>query len=372
MKRKIGLSMPFRYKASVISPALLVLLVSFILNFSLIFILSMTSGIENILIQLGAGDIRIEGHYEGDVEADVFHVREAGSLSFSEAGSMPLYLKGVDFSSYFTSERIKLLHLEYSSAQDVINPVIISDKIASELELSFSDRFSILIYEEDRTRSRPILATVVGIYDSGYTEFDQSLCYVPFSALNGSEYTEIVLFNHDDLDVTLTSLIASGYAAISYKTLYAPIYDNLNLSVTVLYGVFVLLALLASFFAGNISFSYIDRDARDIALLYLSGMSHKEIKRMYVRITMSVVILAVLIGLVLSLLFSLFTPSILSALSRKGFAALDAYLTSFDIIVPVPSLLLLNILLLLFSYLSLSVALRGKSTVSIMNILSSE
>ena len=65
IRRKSGHHMSFRYKISVFLPALLVLLVSFALNFSQIFILSMAEGIEKILIYLGSGSVGVAGHYDG-------------------------------------------------------------------------------------------------------------------------------------------------------------------------------------------------------------------------------------------------------------------------------------------------------------------
>ena len=113
IKRKMGFGMPLSYKLRVLSPAVLIVLVSLVLNFSLIFIISMSQGIENLLIYLGSGNIMVMGKMEEGEAFSTYETRYSGSLAFSESSSSPMYLKGVDFSSYFTKERRDVLHLEY-------------------------------------------------------------------------------------------------------------------------------------------------------------------------------------------------------------------------------------------------------------------
>ena len=115
IKRKMGFGMPLSYKLRVLSPAVLIVLVSLVLNFSLIFIISMSQGIENLLIYLGSGNIMVMGKMEEGEAFSTYETRYSGSLAFSESSSSPMYLKGVDFSSYFTKERRDVLHLEYEA-----------------------------------------------------------------------------------------------------------------------------------------------------------------------------------------------------------------------------------------------------------------
>lgn len=372
IRRKSGHHMSFRYKISVFLPALLVLLVSFALNFSQIFILSMAEGIEKILIYLGSGSVRVAGHYDGKGEGEVFYVKESGALAFSADDSAPLYLKGVDFDSYFTDERRSLLRLEMEEYDDVLNPVIISRRIAEVLCVSPSSRFTILVYDEDMDRTRPLLVTVAGIYDSGYMEFDSMLSYIPSALLKGSEHSEIILSDSESVDDYVASLSSSGYPATSYKRLYSGIYENVGFSVNVLYGVFIILVILASFFSSNISFYYIDRDKKDIALLFLSGLSLSRIRRVYASMTIRIVFIATAFGLLSAILFSFLTPSILSSLSSHGFAALDAYLTSFEIIIPFARIIAVNAFLLLCSYLTLLIALGCHKREDLVKLFSAE
>ena len=370
--RKNGRGMSFRYRLSLFLPALLVLLVSFTLNFSQIFILSMSKGIEKILIYLGSGDIRVEGHFDEDLDGSVYYAKESGALAFSDSGSAPLYLKAVDFNSYFNEDRGNLLNLEMAESGDLLNPIVISEKIADTLGISLYDRFTVLVYEEELSRTRPYLVTVSGFYDSGYMEFDSTLSYVPFSMIDAKEHSEIILNDSEDAERVLGTITSSGYIAMDYKTLYKGIYDNLVLSVSVLFGVFIILVILASFFASNISFEYIERDKKDIALLFLSGMDIASIKRLYVRLTMRIVVFAAILGIVLSVLFSFFTPSILSSLSRHGFSALNAYLTSFEIIIPFKGIIGINAFLLLCSYLTLFISLKSLSRDDLIKLFSAE
>lgn len=371
IKRKMGFGMPLSYKLRVLSPAVLIVLVSLVLNFSLIFIISMSQGIENLLIYLGSGNIMVMGKMDESEAFSTYETRYSGSLAFSESSSSPMYLKGVDFSSYFTKERRDVLHLEYE-AFDALNPVILSKELFSRLSLDISDRFSVLIYDDNAKRTRPLLLTVAGTYDSGYMEFDSALAFVPLSTLDGAICTEIVIDRGYDDEALLIALREKGYDAYSYKSLYSAIYDNIELSVNTLYGVFVILVILASFFAGNISISYIDRDMGDIAMLSLSGLSDGQIRKVYRVITLSSVFISILIGLILAISLSFLSPAIISYLSDAGYEALDAYLTSFEIVIPAFRLFAVNLLLIVLSYISLLISLRVIGRRTIITRLSTE
>ena len=371
IKRKMGFGMPLSYKLRVLSPAVLIVLVSLVLNFSLIFIISMSQGIENLLIYLGSGNIMVMGKMEEGEAFSTYETRYSGSLAFSESSSSPMYLKGVDFSSYFTKERRDVLHLEYE-AFDALNPVILSKELSSRLSLDISDRFSVLIYDDNAKRTRPLLLTVAGTYDSGYMEFDSALAFVPLSTLDGAICTEIVIDRGYDDEALLIALREKGYDAYSYKSLYSAIYDNIELSVNTLYGVFVILVILASFFAGNISISYIDRDMGDIAMLSLSGLSDGQIRKVYRVITLSSVFISILIGFILAISLSFLSPAIISYLSDAGYEALDAYLTSFEIVIPAFRLFAVNLLLIVLSYISPLISLRVIGRRTIITRLSTE
>lgn len=371
IKRKMGFGMPLSYKLRVLSPAVLIVLVSLVLNFSLIFIISMSQGIENLLIYLGSGNIMVMGKMEEGEAFSTYETRYSGSLAFSESSSSPMYLKGVDFSSYFTKERRDVLHLEYE-AFDALNPVILSKELSSRLSLDISDRFSVLIYDDNAKRTRPLLLTVAGTYDSGYMEFDSALAFVPLSTLDGAICTELVTNRGYDDEAILIALRENGYDAYSYKSLYSAIYDNIELSVNTLYGVFVILVILASFFAGNISISYIDRDMGDIAMLSLSGLSDGQIRKVYRVITLSSVFISILIGFILAISLSFLSPAIISYLSDAGYEALDAYLTSFEIVIPAFRLFAVNLLLIVLSYISLLISLRVIGRRTIITRLSTE
>lgn len=361
--------MGLSYKASFLSPAILIILVSFILNFSLIFTESMAHGLNGILIYLGSGNIKVFAEYEPEVDGEKFFIKESSSLAFSESSTAPLFLKAVDFDTYFTSEKKKILNLN-QIGEDGLNPIIMSERALSELSLNVGDRFTALIYEAEKDRTRPVLFTVSSSFNTGYSEFDSSLAFVPFSILDSPVFTEIIINDKANEDGVLAEILDSGYSAASYKRIYASLYNNIELSLNTLYLVFLLLALLAAFFSSNISFNYIERDKKDIALLYLTGLSLKDIKTIYVKITMAVVIFSLAFGLALAVAFSFFSPSLLSLLSSSGFRALDAYLLSFDIIMPFSRLILINAFLLLCSYLSLTVSLRSIRRSSIKDLLS--
>ena len=88
--------------------------------------------------------------------------------------------------------------------------------------------------------------------------------------------------------------------------------------------------------------------------------------------TIRIVFLATAFGLLSAILFSFLTPSMLSSLSSHGFAALDAYLTSFEIIIPFARIIAVNAFLLLCSYLTLLIALGCHKREDLVKLFSAE
>ena len=74
----------------------------------------------------------------------------------------------------------------------------------------------------------------------------------------------------------------------------------------------------------------------------------------------------------LAISLSFLSPAIISYLSDAGYEALDAYLTSFEIVIPAFRLFAVNLLLIVLSYISLLISLRVIGRRTIITRLSTE
>ena len=370
--RKIGFGNGISFFISAILPAFLILLVSMLLVFSLSFITSMASAMENVMVNLGGGHIIVDGWIDLDGSGfySVDQVTASEALAFSRKASAAMYVKGVDLDSYFNQRRLDALNLSSAFNEDVLNPAYLSSSLSQELGVKQGDRFSILVYESGIGRTRPLLLTCAGIFSSGYNEFDSILCYVDKSLVrDGEQKTEILLEDASSLEQTIDSLALSGFSARSYKSVYSALYNNVEFSLTVLYGIFLVLALLAAVFSSNIAFDYVSRDRRDIANLMVLGLGKNEVSRIYLAITLSFVFFALLLGFFMGLASSFLIPSMMEALAGLDFSALDAYMTSFDVRIPFGKIFLMLGGLFFSSFISLLISLRKTISLDIHEII---
>ena len=120
----------------------------------------------------------------------------------------------------------------------------------------------------------------------------------------------------------------------------------------------VLVGILAGFFAISISSEYIERDRRDIAGILLLGIKRDDVVKAYKSITIKVVIVALILGCVLGILSSYLIMPFISNLDTSKYPFLLNYVISFDVVVPIKTILLLCIALVLSSLASLKLSLK--------------
>ena len=178
IKRKIGIGMDIHYILSRATPLLLVFLITSVLVFSLIFISSISKAIDRMIVLLGSGSLSFneEVDYSLLPENSFFDpVKRGQGILFSSNGESLVYLKGVE-DSYFNNERANGLKL---SARDFDkNWIILSKNLASALSVNIGDRMTLLLYESEKGRTKPVLVNISGIFDSGYSQLDR---YLPFA-----------------------------------------------------------------------------------------------------------------------------------------------------------------------------------------------
>lgn len=368
--RKRGRGMGVKWTLSSLLPALLIFLITAVLVFAMVFISSMTTAIDRMIIMLGSSSI-VTGE-EVDVSswsgASINKTREGEGVVFTEEGKSIIRLKGVN-ESYLQGEREEALKI-MRSGEEVKNAIIVSTTLARKLNLELGSSMTMMLYEKDKNRTRPILMTVTGIFDSGYAQLDRYLAYVDFSLLDGEEEWEILLDQKDDLEKRCQELDGLGISYKTYREKYSALYLNVRQSVSILYLILAFVALLAAFFSTDIVSVYLSRDRQDIAALRLLGMEEKRIRRIYLSLSLFAVAISALGGTVLGLLLGLLSPSLIRIVASSNPGLVEYYISSFSVTVPTMELLLMVLAMVVLSALTLFISLSTSGRKELMAIVS--
>ena len=164
-----------KYVLSTLTPLVLVLLVTSILVFSLVFISSISSAIDRMIVLLGSSSLVSESRIDKSFLPSGSHideVRRGEGILYSENSESLVYMKGVD-EDYFNEERRIGLNLSIGSFEG--NWILLSKNLASALGVAQGEKMTLLLYQDDIGRTRPFLVTVSGVFDSGYAQLDRYL-----------------------------------------------------------------------------------------------------------------------------------------------------------------------------------------------------
>ena len=368
--RKRGRGMGVKWTLSSLLPALLIFLITAVLVFAMVFISSMTTAIDRMIIMLGSSSI-VTGE-EVDVSswsgASINKTREGEGVVFTEEGKSIIRLKGVS-ESYLQGEREEALKI-VRSGEEVKNAIIVSTTLARKLNLELGSSMTMMLYEKEKNRTRPILMTVTGIFDSGYAQLDRYLAYVDFSLLDGEEEWEILLDQKDDLEKRCQELDELDISYKTYREKYSALYLNVRQSVSILYLILAFVALLAAFFSTDIVSVYLSRDRQDIAALRLLGMEEKRIRRIYLSLSLFAVAVSALGGTVLGLLLGLLSPSLIKIVASSNPGLVEYYISSFSVTVPTMELLLMVLAMVVLSAITLFISLSTSGRKELMAIVS--
>ena len=368
--RKRGRGMGVKWTLSSLLPALLIFLITAVLVFAMVFISSMTTAIDRMIIMLGSSSI-VTGE-EVDVSswsgASINKTREGEGVVFTEEGKSIIRLKGVN-ESYLQGEREEALKI-VRSGEEVKNAIIVSTTLARKLNLELGSSMTMMLYEKEKNRTMPILMTVTGIFDSGYAQLDRYLAYVDFSLLDGEEEWEILLDQKDDLEKRCQELDGLGISYKTYREKYSALYLNVRQSVSILYLILAFVALLAAFFSTDIVSVYLSRDRQDIAALRLLGMEEKRIRRIYLSLSLFAVAISALGGTVLGLLLGLLSPSLIRIVASSNPGLVEYYISSFSVTVPTMELLLMVLAMVVLSAITLFISLSTSGRKELMAIVS--
>ncbi|MBO5770533.1 MAG: hypothetical protein J6R23_04715 [Spirochaetales bacterium] len=373
LKRKLGEKMGFKYLLSSITPLILVFLIVGVLSFSLTFIISFSDAIDRMIVILGSGSISTYEEVplsmlpEG---SSVDYVKTGEGILYSENGESLAYLKGFD-EGYFDSERGSAMNLVEDASLNG-NTLYVSASLSRSLSLEIGDRLTLLLYEEDKNRTRPLLMTIKGVFDSGYAQLDKYLAYVDNSVLSSSGSYEVLIPAGEDVDEVSNALIDNGIFASTYKENYSALYTNVQSSIQILYIILLAVALLSAFFSSDIARVYLDRDKMDIAALMMLGMEEKRIRLLYSKLTLISVLIASLAGTIAGIALSHMTPWMVGKIAEADPALLEYYITGFEIRVPYLMIGAMIVIMLLISYVTLHCSMKRIKSGNLASLVENE
>ena len=364
LKRKEGRGMGVKWTLNSLVPALLIVLITALLVFAMVFISSMTSAIDRMIVMLGSGNIVLYDDYDisGWNGADKYHVNTSSGVVFSDNGKSLVNIKGIE-DGYFYGERGETLKLS-TIESTARNPIIVSKTLAERMKLDFGDTMTLMVYEEEKNRARPVLVTVTGIFDSGYAQLDRYLCYVDYSLLGGDGEWEVVLQDNNETDKRAQELWEKNIWCETYKDKYSSLYLNVQQSVTILYVILVSVALLAAFFSTDIVHVYLSRDWRDIAALSILGMAKERIRRVYLILSLRSVMAASILGTIIGLVLGSLSPLLIKAVAISNPGLVEYYISSFSVKVPWSAIILMILAMTLLSLLTLFISIRKEKELS--------
>lgn len=353
-RRKCGSGRKIGYILKHYAPSLVVFLIVMTLTFVMIFISSMTDAIDRMIELLGSGSISTTEYVDVSMYrgALIDEVKEGDGILYASSGKSLVHLKGVDISSYFSKERKEGLKLTLTD-ESYRNEIIVSSTLGALLDLEIGSRMTLLLYEAENDRARPVLVTVSGIYTSGYAQLDKYLAFVDISLIDGDSTYEILLDKNEDVDDVLHSLWREGIYGVSYKEKYSSLCTNVDQSIMILNVILIFVALLAAFFSADIAHVYTSSDRRDIASLRLLGMREGSVRAIYRKMTLLSVAAASVLGVLCGMLLSLLSPSLIKFAALKEPEVIEYYISSFTLSIPFSSILIMLILMLLCSSVTL-------------------
>ena len=331
--RKCGRGLGRDRKTAFLLPMLMILLISAVLVFALVFIQSVSGTIERMLAILGRGSVFVE------------------SQDMPDSSLLP---EGAEV----TPSRI-LEGLVYSGqGEGVLNPAVVSSSFADKLSVGIGDRMTLLLYDADKDRTRPLLLTVSGIFPSVYPQLDSSLAYIQLESSGyGADGYEVLLPEGIDAESIEDELWRAGYSTRSYMDMYSSIYSNAISSINALYLVFMAVALLAAYFASDAAYVYISRDRNDIEMLMMLGAPKALMRSVYLRITMAGACTAMAIGIALGLILGFLSPHVFSMIASFDPAILSYYVTSFSVRIPWSRIAFMIILMIVIAAISVEISL---------------
>lgn len=178
------------------------------------------------------------------------------------------------------------------------NHVIIGQALAKHLELNLNDTASLLYSHDHPARGRMIFQEqpiiIAGIFKTGIDDIDMNVMYIDhnlFEKIFDDSISSVHLSlqnTHDEHRCIEQLKKHCSYDIYSWKDLYPTLLSALKLEKWAMFMILLLIVFVASMNIMSLISMYISQKKRDIAILLSFGMPQKDIRKIF--ITMSLLI----------------------------------------------------------------------------------
>jgi len=274
---------------------------------------------------------------------------------FKHTGPLGLYVSGIKIQGYHPDSAKKALELdqkiiEGEFKEDMINGVLIGKELAKTIEAKVGDDV-ILISSENQE----ITFKIMGIFQSGYYDYDVNMVIVPLQAAQYLMYSGDVVNKIDiqlnnpykaeiirDQVIPLTGLEGRTWGEVNKNLLSA-----LSLEKTVMVLVFSLIVVIAGFVVWVTLNTLVREKTKDIGILRAMGFPKKSIMKIFMIQGIILGAIGIIIGTSLSLV-------ILNYLKNNSLSFISSiyYLTKIPVEISTREIIyiiLANILVILIS-----------------------
>ncbi|MEG2337125.1 MAG: ABC transporter permease [Bacteroidales bacterium] len=212
----------------------------------------------------------------------------------------------VFFSSKLIAGRLARYHKDSSS-----NEILISKEMAKKLQIRVGEKARCYFVVDDNLRERAF--KVVGIYETGLEKFDKSIIICDLKQiqkLNNWQDTDIegvevelvnpAQINH--ISLRINDLLPYDCIAYNVYELYPDIFGWLDLTDMNVLILFIIMSLVSSISLISILFILVIEQSAGVGILKALGASNRLIEGIFIKQSMGIMGIGLLIGNILSLL----------------------------------------------------------------------
>ena len=373
--------------------SILIIILMIPLILSLIFADGMIDGITSKYILLQDGHIQLfhnaplnnniveNSELSYKIESIDF-VRSGNGIVYFEKNNREVFFKGVD-DSYFNDARQQEFIL---NSTQILNDessrfarLYISDVLASYLGVSVGDKVAIITLPSTQNmKVRPSLATIIGLYSSGYQKIDESLIFIDINHAKelfiDSGRSEVIVKHTykeevDTIASELLSLFEIDASYATYDNFNRGVYQNFITSRQVILFVFFVILFISSLYIASIAHEIVVDSKQSIAMLKVLGATNGQLIASYFLSIIILTTLSIIVGVVLGILLSSNVTYLLSLLQKSSLVGLQFYLLDFDINVPYLDIVFICVSFILIATLLVIFTLRQIVKISVVEVL---
>jgi ABC-type lipoprotein release transport system permease subunit len=190
-------------------------------------------------------------------------------------------------------------------APDDRSGVLISQRLANNLELAVGDDVSLLVNTSGEQPDEAIF-TIRGLYDTGLPAFDEATIFLPLAKAQaftraGERASAVVVLLHDqeDAEAVAAALRAPGLELLTWRDLNQLMLQAMESAMGILYVFYlIVLAIVAVVVANTLLMSVFER-TREMGILAALGMKGRQIMMMFLLESATLGALGVILGVLL-------------------------------------------------------------------------